>query len=107
MPLPTTAVTLGIEWLVAGLASAANLLIVLYVRAEVRGLRAELQEARHADWERLRDWINGSFMRASVAEKDLTGVKEKLSDLETNGCAQFRHHMKWDGVDRRKANHGT
>lgn len=77
----------------SGLAQVAAAAIVawvaLYVRAELGKIRLEMAEARRheaearaADKIETRNWINGSFMRASLVESRLKDIAERLDRAE-------------------------
>ena len=61
--------------LVSGYASLA-------IRAAMDKLRADLAEARSRDRDELREWINGSFMRAAVAESRIKSIEFRMEHVE-------------------------
>jgi hypothetical protein len=69
------------EIAVAGAAFLASW-SALSMRAAMSELRKELAEARSKDREELREWINGSFLRASVVTSELKAVDHRLNFLE-------------------------
>jgi hypothetical protein len=44
-------------------------------------LKQYIAECREADKRELREWINGSFMRSSVVDARIDGLKERLQEL--------------------------
>lgn len=72
----------AITAVVCGLATAACAFFSLMVRIEVAKLRAEIAQNRMQDREELRQWINGSFMRAATAQAKLETAQAKLDEME-------------------------
>lgn len=54
----------------------------LAMRLEVAKLRAEMAGNRMQDREELRQWINGSFMRAATAQAKLDEMEHRLDNVE-------------------------
>lgn len=82
--------------------TSLNVLIMLSIRASMSELRSEMSEHRREDSHRLdeklselqqhlaeqrrveREWINGSFMRAALAEANFDRINDKLEMLVRN-----------------------
>lgn len=64
------------------LGGAANFILSLRVRAAVSDLKAHFERMRSEDREKLRDWINGSFMRIPVVEARMTELYHRLERVE-------------------------
>ncbi len=77
---------LEIVGLVASLGSLAASAVIAYTvqaaKSEVLALRVEIAEARLREREEMRQWINGSFMRASYVEARLAEMMHRLEELE-------------------------
>ncbi len=56
----------------------------LAVKASMDRMRADMAEARAKDRDELREWINGSFMRAAVAESELRAIVIRIDHIERN-----------------------
>lgn len=85
--------------LCSAIITALNVLIMLSVRASMSELRSEMANHRREDAGRLdaklgelqqhlgeqrrieREWINGSFMRAALAESNFDHINDKLDML--------------------------
>ena len=71
---------------ITAVASALAALVCAYfslvVRGEVAKLRAEIAESRMRDREDLRQWINGSFMRARETQAKLDEMEHRLDNVE-------------------------
>jgi len=72
----------AITAVVCGLATASCAFFTLMVRVEVAKLRAEIAQNRMCDREELREWINGSFMRAATAQAKLDEMEHRLDNVE-------------------------
>ncbi len=57
--------------------------IELHVKAELANLRADISRYRDEDREELRQWINGSFMRAATVQARLDLANERANGLES------------------------
>ena len=69
----------------AGGAGLLSLYVGLTVRAAVADLKAAIAEQRMQDREEMRSWINGSFMRAGVAEARIESLTRRLDLVEEAG----------------------
>lgn len=70
-----TAVTCALAALISGYST-------LTVKAAMEKLRADLAEGRAKDREEMREWINGSFMRARVAEAEIRNLNTRVEHTE-------------------------
>lgn len=75
----------GLEAITAAACAIAALISgysTLTIRAAMERLRADLAEARAKEREEMREWINGSFMRAAVAESRIKSVEFRVEHCE-------------------------
>jgi hypothetical protein len=70
-----TAAVCAIAALISGYSTAT-------IRAAMERLRADLSEARAREREEMREWINGSFMRAAVAESKIKSIEFRVEHME-------------------------
>jgi hypothetical protein len=67
---------------VCAVASLVSSWSALAVKASMEKMRADLAEARAKDREELREWINGSFLRSSVAVAEMKAFDIRLNRVE-------------------------
>jgi hypothetical protein len=67
---------------ICSLATAVCAVFAMILRMELSKLRAEISEARTRDREEMREWINGSFMRAKVVEAEIKSIKTRVEFVE-------------------------
>lgn len=72
--------------------SAACIYVALSTRAamlelavEIANLKTSIATQRIQDWQEMRSWINGSFMRAGETHARLTAIEEKIDNHLTRG----------------------
>ena len=76
---------IGVEAIIAtacAIAALVSSFATLAIRAAMNKLRADLAEARARDRDELREWINGSFMRAAVAESRIKSIEFRVEQVE-------------------------
>lgn len=73
----------GVAAVAACVAALISTFSSLNVRAAVERLRADMAEARAKEREELREWINGSFLRAKVAEAELHAIENRIAFIES------------------------
>lgn len=85
-----TAAACAVAALISGYAT-------LTIHAAMERLRADLAEARAREREELRQWINGSFMRANLVETRIKAVESRLEHCEqelVRRCEHWKHDRK-------------
>lgn len=75
----------------AVLSSAASAILSYSVRLALLEAKLSIAEGRREDQKSIREWINGSFMRASEAQARLDAIEDVI-----------REHMRESGREGRR-----
>lgn len=85
--MPPLAVISTASAIICSLAGLLNYLLTLRLRAEIAELRTQIADERRKDREELRDWINGSFLRAGEAHARMEGLEHRVAMVERRAAA--------------------